>query len=69
MRREFLSGDGCETTNFRQSALLCAKKIGKIRGNAWEPHQTFVVEIKRISPISQQPLVSGHMLTVTFLFI
>jgi hypothetical protein len=61
--------NGCqETTNFWQSAHLCAKSR-KLWWNAWESYRASAVEITRTSPISQQALASGHLLTETILLI
>jgi hypothetical protein len=60
-----LSGDLSETKNFRKCAHLCATKSWKLCWNAWEPHRPSAVEITRTSPLSQQTLVSGHVLTGT----
>jgi hypothetical protein len=67
--RECLPGDSRETTNFRQGAYLCETKSWKLCWNAWEPHRACAVEITRTSPMSQQVLVSGYMLTGAVLLI
>jgi hypothetical protein len=68
VERECLSGDSSETRNFRQSAHVCKKKL-KVVLKYMEPHRASAVEITRTSPIFQQAMVSGHMMTGTALLI
>jgi hypothetical protein len=66
---ECLLRGSSETRNFRQSAHLCGTKSLKLCWSAWKPHRASAAENTRTSPLSQQALVSGQMLTGTFLLI
>jgi hypothetical protein len=61
-----LWGDSNETRNFGEGAHFFATKSWKLCWNAWEPHRTSAVRITLSSPMSQQLLVPGNMLTGTF---
>lgn len=64
--RESLSGKLHETRDFRQIEHIYAWDCWKLCRNAWQINKTSAVEIKRISPMFQQTLFSGRVLTGSF---
>jgi hypothetical protein len=62
--RESPSGDSSETRNFRQNGHLCerrAESSAEMHGNHID--RASAADITRTSTLSQQELVSGHIVT------